>query len=107
MEGVDGSEKIYYQLSDDQRLIGSVDRIELLKIEFATKDVGDLRDAIMKRAKLDYRPQDLSIYPKGTGVAEYQGQQALEIDLHLTDNHSCQTSIQKPLLVVIAPIELS
>ena len=105
----DEKRKIYYQLSDGQNSIGTVDRIELSNNEFRSRDVGNLRAKIYeekKRTLAGCGVGDLSIYAAGTTIDDYKNQKPLRIGLSLSDDQIQETSEDNPLLVVLAPLEL-
>ena len=102
----DEQQYIFYQLCDNEKLIGNVDRIELSSSEMSRKDVGNLRDKILQREQLTCRPRDLSLYPKSTSIDDCKKQPPLRISLPLSDDEIQGSSEEKPLLVVLSPLEL-
>jgi len=97
----DEYQEIYYQLCNGQSLLIPVWVIKRNVNDRSVTKVADLLGRIHVAESLQCRPRDLSIYAKGTRIADYQNGQALEIDLPLGDPKIQGTSKDEPLLVVV------
>ena len=68
--------------------------------------VTHLRTAILEREKLDCRPRDIHLYPKGTTIQNYDNESELRLSLQLDDEKVQGTTENDPLLVVYSPSTL-
>jgi len=103
----DEYQEIYYQLCNGQSLLIPVWVIKRNVNDRSVTKVADLLGRIHVAESLQCRPRDLSIYAKGTRIADYQNGQALEIDLPLGDPKIQGTSKDEPLLVVVSTSPLA
>jgi len=97
-----------YQIVKGPNETLKVDRIEFPNI--AGKDVGHLRDAILRRnsnhlAHCD--PRHLKIYEKGTTIENYPTKHPLGVSVPLNDDQIKGTTETEPLLVVVPSSNLA
>ncbi|CAJ1953891.1 unnamed protein product [Cylindrotheca closterium] len=95
-------QRIFYQVCDGEKNLGSIQRVKLAYDDLIRSDVADLVDLIREQEQLPCRPRDLCIYARGTAMENYKTEQPLKISTSLNDSKIQGTSEDDPLLVVLS-----